>query len=332
MVTRGGWRPARRIDDALHPTLSKGRRLDQLLLDRLGDGPGRSHYGTTEVQEMEAASALNPFAAPDGSSEAAWSLNPYVGCAHRCAYCYVPDTIMAQRERWGSYVIVKRNLPTVLGHELKRRPRARVYLCTGTDPYQPVEEEHRITRKCLELLGAAGWPVDLLTRSPLVLRDLDLLASMGDRLRVGLSIPTLDDAARRAIEPAAPPIPARLDALRQLADAGLTTYANLAPAYPLTGGVTPGAIARAFAKAGVAWVNTSPWRYRRSVLPVVAARLRGGPFEDLVGAVANERQQRRLSAALEVAFEREALPLRTGFFNPPGPAPGERPDATIATV
>lgn len=314
-----------RIDDALHPSLRRARPLGQLELDRLDDGPGRAAYGATHVQEVEPRTALTDFhmGGHRDPDTVAWSLNPYTGCQHRCSYCFVPDTMKAQRERWGRYVIVKRTLPTRLAHELRRKPPGTTYLSTATDPYQPVEEEHRITRRCLEELARVDWPVDILTRSPLVLRDLDVLQRLS-RLRVGLSVPTLDDRVRRAVEPHAPPIKARLRALHALADAGLTTYANYSPAYPFTGDATPARLAEAFRDAGVQWANASPWRRRRSILPVVAARLRGTPYEDLLPMIEDDRRQRRMRQTLQVAFDRVGVPLRTGFFNPPQP-PAERP-------
>ncbi len=307
---------ARAPDDTRHPLLSKARAPGQVHIDALAAGPGRDHYGRVEVREVVARTALSDFTQGGRTTGEAWSLNPYAGCQHQCSYCYVPDTIHAERWRWGTYVIAKTNLPTLLVRELRRKPRLTTYISTGTDPYQPVEEERGITRACLEVLARRDWPVDILTRGPLVTRDIDILSRFS-QLRVGLSIPTLDDGLRRLLEPAAPPIPARLAALRQLADAGLTVYANYCPAYPFTEGITPADLAEAFAEAGAQWVNTSHWRYLDSVLAPVASRLRGTPYEDLVPFIADGTRQRRRHRTLKVAFERAGLPLHTGFFNPP---------------
>lgn len=316
------------IDDTLHPTLTKGRPLDQLRIDALDAGPGRPEYGVTKVQEMEARTALNDFTMNGRRfyDRPAYAVNPYVGCQHQCAYCYVPDTIRAQRERWGAYAIVKRNLPTLLSHELRKKPKGTTYLCTGTDPYQPLEREHRITRACLEQLARVDWPVDVLTRGPLITRDIDVFQDFS-HIRVGMSVPTLDDRMRQVIEPAAPPIEARLKALRRLADAGLRVYANYSPAYPFTGDVTPQSLVEAFQDAGVQWVNTSPFRRRRTILPVIQNRLRGTEHEDLLPMIRDDERQYRMFKTLGVAFERAKLPLGTGFFNPPFEAgPGSRPD------
>lgn len=306
-------------NDAIHPLLSKGRPLAQLHIDELERGPGRPRYGPVTVQEVPSRTALTEFMG-GGRSDPMWSLNPYAGCQHACTYCYVPKTIHAERERWGQRVLVKTDLPRILRHELRHKTPARVQLSTATDPYQSVEAEHRITRRCLEQLLRADWPIDILTRSPLVLRDLDLLKQFTN-IRVGLSIPTLDDPVRAAIEPAAPPIEARLHALKALRDAGLSTYANLAPAYPLTNHITPTFVAETLRDMGAQWVNISPWRYLRETLRPIRRRLRATGRTELEPFITDETRQTRLRRTFEVAFERAGLPLRVGFFNSPGAPP-----------
>src|SRR2546422_2700103 len=125
-----------------------------------------------------------------------------------------------------------------LAKEIRKVPKGLVAISTATDPYQFVEGKYRITRHALEVLLRAQWPVSVLSRSPLMLRDLDLFRQFDD-IEVGMSVPTVDDRARALLEPWAPPIEARLRCLRQLADAGLRTFVSFAPAYPPTGGVTP---------------------------------------------------------------------------------------------
>jgi DNA repair photolyase len=154
------------------------------------------------------------------------------------------------RTEWGRYVLVKRNAPTLLARELKEKPRALVAVSTATDPYQAVEARCHVTRHCLEVLAKHDWPVSVLTRSPLVLRDLDMLERFTD-LDVGMSLPTIDDEARRWMEPGAPSIASRLRCLRTLADQGFRTFVSIAPLYPLTRGATPAAFAQAIADAGV---------------------------------------------------------------------------------
>lgn len=304
------------INDRLHSQLSKGRRPAQLRVDALAEGPARPAYGRRQVQELASQAALTDFTMGGHVTGVAWSLNPYVGCLHSCAYCYVPDTMKVERKRWGNYVVAKHNLPARLRQELGYRRRLTVYVSTATDPYQSVEAEWRITRRCLELLARRDWPVEILTRSPLVLRDLDLLSRF-TQIRVGLSVPTLDDRARRLLEPAAPPIPARLRTLRRLADAGLTVFANYSPAYPLTNGLAMPDVARAFHRAGVQWVNTSYWRRVPSFLGGVWDRLHRTEWADLAKHIANPKRQEQDRLALASALAEVHIPLRTGFFNPP---------------
>lgn len=307
-------------DDRLHKTLAKARSLDQTRIDALDAGAGRATYGQTIVQELDTPHALSVFT---GARGPAWSLNPYVGCAHRCAYCYVPDTLHAERHRWGQYVIVKRNLLAALARDLRTRTPATTYLSTSTDPYQPVEAEHRLTRGSLRMLADAGWPVDVLTRSPLILRDLDVLADV-DTLRVGLSVPTLDDGVRAILEPGAPPIDARLKALAELADAGFTTYANYSPAHPWTGGYGPGDLAATFADVGVQWIHVSGWHRQRTVLPVVRGRLAQAGSEGLVPLMTDGAQE-ALHRDIEAAMTRVGIRVEHGFFNPPHPRPAPTP-------
>lgn len=317
------------IRDDLHSQLSRGRAPAQLRIDDLAEGPGRSAYGACRVLETNSRSALNDFTMGGTAKGVAWSLNPYVGCLHRCAYCYVPDTMKVERRRWGTYVVAKDNLPRLLEQEVRTRAPLTVYISTATDPYQSVESERQLTRRCLEILLRKDWPIEILTRSPLVLRDLDLLRRFS-RIRVGLSVPTLDEQARRVLEPAAPPIPARLATLRRLADEGLTVFANYAPAYPATNGFTMGDVAQAFRDAGVQWVNTSYWRRQDNFLAALWERLDDTPWQELTRFIASPERQAAARVELRSAMHAVDLPLRTGFFNPPFPAiPTATRDATL---
>jgi len=203
-----------------------------------------------------------------------YSFNPYVGCYHGCLFCYVPRLLQIDRSEWGASVVVKRNAASVVAKEIRKVPRGLVAISTATDPYQFVEGKYRITRHALEVLLRAQWPVSVLSRSPLMLRDLDLFRQFDD-IEVGMSVPTVDDRARALLEPWAPPIEARLRCLRQLADAGLTTFVSFAPAYPPTGGVTPEGIADAFSEAGVTKMFTRSldgrWGAREAIETAVRA-------------------------------------------------------------
>ncbi len=164
-------------------------------------------------------------------------INPYLGCGHGCRYCYAVFMRRYSRHsresRWGEFVEVKSNIVEILAAELARkRKRGSAFLSSVCDPYQPAEKEYRLTRGCLELLRNYGWEISILTRSPLVLRDTDILRTALD-CRVGFSIPTDDDRVRQILEPAAPPIPARIEALKRLREAGIRTWAFIAPMLPM---------------------------------------------------------------------------------------------------
>jgi DNA repair photolyase len=163
-------------------------------------------------------------------------INPYLGCGHGCRYCYA--VFMRKYSHhpnspWGSFVEAKTNIAQVLDSELRRKRRqGRALLSSVCDPYQPLEQRYRLTRACLEVLRNQGWGIDILTRSPLVTRDLDLLAATPG-VSVGFSIPTDDDEVRKVLEPHAPPIGARLSALSKLHAAGIATWVFVAPILPM---------------------------------------------------------------------------------------------------
>jgi len=169
------------------------------------------------------------------------TLNPYGGCAFACAYCYVRRMPVAlfRGEPWGEWVDAKRFDPDAFRRELaraKRKGPTTIFMSSATDPYQPAEYRHRLSRELLGLL-AENPPAFLLvqTRSPLVTRDIDLLRSFPpERLRVSVTVETDRDDMRKAFAPASPPIAARLRALRALRDAGIATQAAVAPLLPCT--------------------------------------------------------------------------------------------------
>jgi DNA repair photolyase len=169
-----------------------------------------------------------------------WSLNPYMGCAHRCTFCYVRAfEARADRpadERYGRSIRVKTNVAAVLRHELRRPSWQRETVAVGaaTDPYQPAEGRYRLTRACIVELAAASTPFSLITRGPLVWRDVDVLqeASRAVGVTVSLSIPTLDDDVWRTTEPGTAPPRQRLEIVRRLTGAGIDVCVAMAPILP----------------------------------------------------------------------------------------------------
>lgn len=303
-------------DDSTHSVLAKARPVSQSSLEAFAAGHSdrllpRDEYGHFDVREVDVKTALTRCAMPGEP----WTINPYTGCSHDCTYCYVPDVAHVERRNWGKYVLVKRNLPTVLAREMHHKEPRSVFLSSATDPYQPIEREHGITRRVLEILLRHDWPLHVLTRNPQVKRDTDLLLQFTE-CSVGMSVPTLDDDARRILEPGAPPIEGRLRTLRALADAGLTTFANLMPAFPLTGGHAPDDVARAFRDAGVQQVHAGTWRYLDSIAPYLRKRLAGTGYEDLAATVTDAGYWHRTFKQLERAFQRAHVPLHVVYPEP----------------
>ena len=169
-----------------------------------------------------------------------WSLNPYMGCAHRCTFCYV--RAFEQRadrpadDRYGLSIRVKVNVAEVLRAELARpswRGEA-VAIGAATDPYQPAEGRYQLTRGCLEALRDAANPFSLITRSPMIVRDLDVLVEAAKRAEVSVvfSVPTLDEEVWRRTEPGTPPPRRRLEAVSALVEAGVKAGVGMAPILP----------------------------------------------------------------------------------------------------
>ncbi|MGQ9825901.1 MAG: radical SAM protein, partial [Desulfotomaculales bacterium] len=160
-------------------------------------------------------------------------LNPYHGCSHGCLYCYAGcmTRFSGLKEEWGSFVQVKSNFPERLAAQLKRPRQGKVMISSITDAYQPVEKKYGLTRACLKLLARTGLGVSILTKSDLVLRDLDILREM-PRVTVGFTVTTADENLAGRLEPGAPPSARRLKAIEKLAGAGIGTWVFVAPVIP----------------------------------------------------------------------------------------------------
>jgi DNA repair photolyase len=191
---------------------------------------------TVEYREEPCRSALNRVQGMGFQ----WSLNPYMGCVHRCTFCYVRAfERRADRpsdDRYGTSIRVKTNVAEVLRRELARPSWQRDVVAIGaaTDPYQPAEGRYRLTRGCLEVLASAANPFQIITRGPMIVRDVDVLVRAAQRAAVSVtfSIPTLDPEIWRKTEPGTAPPHQRLRALRQLVDAGIRVGVGMAPILP----------------------------------------------------------------------------------------------------
>lgn len=189
-----------------------------------------------DYEEVNCKSALNPVKNMGFS----WSLNPYTGCEHRCAFCYVRAfELRADRPfdgRYGRTIRVKVNVAAVLRDELQRRSwkRETIVIGAATDPYQPAEGRFKLTRQCIEALRDHSNPAALITRGPMIVRDVDVLAQLARRAAVHItfSIPTVDDDVWRKTEPGTAHPRQRLRAIEKLVGAGLDVGVGVAPILP----------------------------------------------------------------------------------------------------
>ena len=224
-------------------------------------------------------SVISTNSSPDVGFDA--SLNPYRGCEHGCSYCYARPTHeylgLSAGLDFERTILVKREAPTLLEARLASPTwRPQVLALSGvTDPYQPIERRLGITRGCLEVLARYHNPVGLITKNALVTRDVDVLADMASwgGARVTLSITTLDEELRRALEPRTSTLDRRLDAVARLADAGVPVGVNIAPIIPgLTDTDVPGLLERA-ARAGATHAGYTMLRLPGAVGPLFEAWL-----------------------------------------------------------
>jgi DNA repair photolyase len=181
-----------------------------------------------QIREVHARTILSRSRITD------YCINPYMGCAFGCVYCYAQLIIRKfhPNETWGSYLDIKVNAPELLEKEITKAKRGAVMLSSVTDPYQPLEQKYELTKRCLEILLKHDFPITILTKSPLVTRDIDLLKKFKD-CTVGVSVTTNNDEIKNIFEPRTPNFATRIDTLKKLHDSGLNTYAFIGPMLPM---------------------------------------------------------------------------------------------------
>lgn len=181
-----------------------------------------------EIKEVQAKSILNKSKVFD------YCLNPYTGCQISCAYCYARlfmSRYSGHKEPWGQFVDIKVNAPELLKKQLEKAKRGTVWISSVCDPYQPLEIRYRLTRKCLEILLEKQFPLNIQTKSRLILRDIDLLQQFHD-IEVGFTITTDDENIARTFESRASSVKERLNALAEIHGRGIKTFAFIGPLLP----------------------------------------------------------------------------------------------------
>jgi DNA repair photolyase len=237
-------------------------------------------HAELELHEEHAKSILSENDSPDIGFR--YSLNPYRGCYHGCAYCYARPS----HQYWGfgagtdfeRKIILKVNAPELLRERFERRDwRGELIVFSGnTDCYQPLEAAHKLTRRCLEVCAEYKNPVSIISKNALVARDLDLLMQLNERaaVRVYVSIPFSDPAQARALEPGASPPHKRFAALQALAEHGIETGISISPVIVgLNDGQIPGLLERA-SEVGVKHAFATALRLPGEVASVFEGRLR----------------------------------------------------------
>lgn len=310
---------------------------------------------STEVQEVPVRRIITRNESPDIGFDR--SINPYRGCEHGCIYCFARPTHAFLGLSPGLDFETKLFAKTNAGQALEREladPAYRVdtiAIGTNTDPYQPIERRYRIMRRILEVLSAANHPVGIVTKSALVLRDLDILKSMAERglVKVALSVTTLDRKLARAMEPRASTPDKRLETLERLVDAGVPAAVMVAPVIPGLNDMEMERILERASSIGVKnagyvllrlpleigdlfteWLKTNcPDRASR-VLSLMRStrggklydakwgeRMRGdGPYAWMIG-------RRFELAAKRLGLNQSSVELRTDLFTPPS-LPGQQ--------
>ncbi|MGQ9506495.1 MAG: radical SAM protein [Candidatus Bathycorpusculaceae bacterium] len=192
------------------------------------------------IKEIYAKSILSESKVLD------YTINPYVGCEHGCTYCYARfiKRFTHHKEKWGEFVDVKLNAPTLLQREANRKRVGRVWISGLCDPYQPLERIYGITRSCLEILLKKNWPVTIQTKSTLILRDIELLQKYKN-VEVTFTITTADEGIRQIFEPKAPSIKERITTLEKLHFTGIKTNVMTAPLLPKAEGLVKEIVGKA---------------------------------------------------------------------------------------
>ena len=319
--------------------------------------PGEVPDQGLEIYEDQTHNIIAKNDSPDLSFS--YSLNPYRGCAHGCAYCYARPSHeylgFGAGTDFERRLVVKPKAPELLREAFEQRSwRGELLVFSGnTDCYQPIESRFELTRRCLEVCLEYKNPVHIITKGTLIERDIDILAEMGRAglARVGISLTTLDSSLSRRMEPRVPQPARRLEVIRRLSAAGCPVRVMVAPVIPALTDHELEPILEAARGAGATSASMIVLRLPKEVAPLFrdwlaehypdrAARvmgrvrdLHGGRDYDASwgrrftgqGVSAALMQQRFRQAKARLGFADDQPPLRCDLFRPP-PHPGDQPD------
>lgn len=182
-----------------------------------------------KIKEIKSKSIIQKSGLP-GSD---YVINPYIGCLHGCIYCYARfmKRFTNHPEPWGQFIDVKINAPDLIPQNTKKYENKSIGISSVTDAYQPIERKYKLTRRVLKNLILLQPDLWILTKSDLVVRDIDLLKQF-KKCAVGVSLSTLDDKVRKEVEPFAAPVEKRINALKELKEAGIKTHVFISPIFP----------------------------------------------------------------------------------------------------
>ena len=238
-----------------------------------------------------------------------YALNPYVGCAHDCLYCYAPYVTKRPRAEW-TVVLARTDIPQVLAKEIKGK-RGMIGLGTVTDPYQEAERHLLLTRRCLMEMVPHGLSVSVLTKSDLILRDLDLYKELKGEM--GITVTSVNDDISRTLEPGAPLPGRRIAALSRMADQGLNAYALVGPLLPLLTERDVDEMVEALSSTGIKWVMLDRFRPRPGMFDDIARRPGGEGIADRLEKAHRAEDYRGLESLVRRKFTEKGIRCVNAF-------------------
>ncbi|HIH77042.1 MAG TPA: radical SAM protein [Methanomassiliicoccales archaeon] len=266
---------------------------------------GRPVPKAPSIGEIRTKVALPPSRLPGLD----YALNPYVGCQHDCLYCYAPYVTKRPRTEWTT-VLARTDLPQALSKEIKGK-KGMIGIGTVTDPYQEAERHLLITRRCLMEIVPHGLSVSVLTKSDLILRDVDLFKELKGEF--GITVTSVNDDTSRMLEPGAPLPGRRVEALRKMADEGLNAYALIGPLLPLLTERDVNEMVETLSSTGIEWVMLDRFRPRPGMFEDIARRTDGAEVADRLEKAHRAEDYRGLGSLVRRKFSAKGIRCVNAF-------------------